>query len=338
MTDPQKETETPSDKSIGDSIGSKDDDVSELSFSECMEADETDISMISEINESNWVDSAKETLNQYFNRGGSGDTPQFLSPSELINFVGYALSIVPNVDPKNWDKAHLEMACSGKLTYYQDKALDSIEKITKKMTKECHDSREIYLTILPISFYFNKSFYTLPLFRFKKMKDDSDIFMDNIARVYKSFHDWLENNRLPACPIFYPKDGKLSLNEDTKEVDFVLEESAESRRPVKTLMACDILYGTMGVLGGIGATVATGGAALLMMGAVGLSATYGASRSAFKLRDRAKHKETINPFHSEYLNLTFLHKIIKYSIFNLQTKMHFSSGWEFLSTFSHLER
>lgn len=335
---------------------SRDDEMSELSFSECLEADETDLSLISEINESNWIESAHQTLNQYYNRGISqGDIPQLLSPSELINSVGYALSIVPNVDPTKWDKDHLELAYDGKLTYYLDHALEAIEKITKKMTKECHDSREIYLTILPISFYFNKSFYTLPLFRFKKMKDDKDLYIDNIARVYKSFQDWHENNRLPACQIYYPKDGKLAINAETNEVDFVLEESAESKRPVKTLLACDILYGTMGILGGIGATIATGefadsfyfltlpnlqflkftnlfvitgGAALAMMGAVGLSASYGAGRSALKLRDRAKHKETINPFHSKIYSSRFSKNFSNLFILIPQTKTLSFFGWE----------
>jgi Domain of unknown function (DUF4781) len=41
-----------------------------------------------------------------------------------------------------------------------------------------------------------------------------------------------------------------------------------------------------------------GGAALLLMGGMALSATYGAGRAGFRLRDRAKHSETINPFKS----------------------------------------
>lgn len=41
-----------------------------------------------------------------------------------------------------------------------------------------------------------------------------------------------------------------------------------------------------------------GGAALLMMGGMALSASYGAGRAGFRLRDRAKHSETINPFKS----------------------------------------
>lgn len=41
-----------------------------------------------------------------------------------------------------------------------------------------------------------------------------------------------------------------------------------------------------------------GGAALLMMGGMALSATYGAARSGYTLRDRAKHSQSINPFKS----------------------------------------
>lgn len=208
----------------------------DLDFVEVFE-DETDEVSVNEINEKNWIETAKETLKQYYNRGtGNGNIPQLLGPSDLINNIGYALSVVPNVDPKNWDKDHLELAHKGELIYYEDKALEAIEKITKKMIHETHNAREIYVTIIPVSFFYQKNFYTLPVIKFKKMKDDHEKYIDNIGRVYKSFTDWLHNNRLPACDIIYPKDGILSLNEDTKEIDFVMEPSAESKRPVKTLL------------------------------------------------------------------------------------------------------
>jgi hypothetical protein len=54
----------------------------------------------------------------------------------------------------------------------------------------------------------------------------------------------------------------------------------------------------IGLLAGVGATIATGGAALLLMGGMALTASYGVGRASYKLHDRAKHSETINPFKS----------------------------------------
>lgn len=47
-----------------------------------------------------------------------------------------------------------------------------------------------------------------------------------------------------------------------------------------------------------GLLISQGGAALLMMGGMALSATYGVGRAGYRLRDRAHHSETINPFKS----------------------------------------
>lgn len=83
--------------------------------------------------------------------------------------------------------------------------------------------------------------------------------MDHTGRVYQTFEDWKVNNILPATQIFYPRDGHLKLkqNEEAKP-DCVLEDSAECSRPVKTLLACDIASGTLGLAAGIGLTMVTG--------------------------------------------------------------------------------
>lgn len=241
-------------------------------------------------------------MTQYFNRGGiaNGDSFQLLEGANFINTIGYSLSLVPNVDLKKWSADHYRLARDGSVYYYEDKNLEAIEHIVKKLQLEAKGSREVFVTILPVSFYYTSSLFTLPLFRFKPDHDEKDEkFMDHTGRVYSTFEDWRANNVLPATKILYPRDGQLKLkqNEEGKP-DCVLEDSAESNRPVKTLMACDIASGALGLATGIGITIATGGAALLMMGGMALSASYGAGRAAITLRDRSKHSESINPFKS----------------------------------------
>lgn len=218
-----------------------------------------------------------------------------------MNTIGYSLSLVPNVDVENnWTKDHFKLAEDGALYYYEGKNLEAIEQIVEKLRKEAHGSREVFVTILPISFYYTDAFFTLPLYRFRPSQNDKDEkFMDHTGRVYSDFEDWRINNNLPATKILYPKDGhlKLMMNEE-KKPHCVLEDSAECSRSSKTLMAMDVASGALGIMAGIGATVVTGGAALLMMGGMALSATYGAGRASYKLHDRAKHSESINPFKS----------------------------------------
>jgi Domain of unknown function (DUF4781) len=199
---------------------------------------------------------------------------------------------------KNWSSEHYKLAREGVMCFYEGKNLEAIENITKKLQSECDGNREIFVTILPISFYFSESLFTLPLYRFKKNHDEKEEkFMDHTGRVYRDFEDWRENNTLPATQILYPRNGHLSLKKNQEgKVDCVLEDSAECCRPVKTLMALDIASGTVGILGGVAATIATGGTALLLMGAVAISASYGAGRTGFKIKDRIQHNETVNPF------------------------------------------
>lgn len=141
-------------------------------------------------------------------------------------------------------------------------------------------------------------------------------FMDHTGRVYDSFDDWKSNNTLPAVKILYPQNGHLKLKEnDEGKPDCVLEDAAECSRPVKTLLACDIASGALGILAGVGATMATGGVALLAMGGVALSASYGAGRTGFLIHDRVKHSETVNPFKSReafYLWLGFTADIVTF--------------------------
>lgn len=227
---------------------------------------------------------------------------QLLEGANFINTIGYALSLVPNIEVKNWSSDHFKLARDGATYYYEGKNLQPIELIVNKLQHEAKGSREVFVTILPISFYYTDALFTLPLFRFKPAHDEKDEkFMDHTGRVYHDFEDWKLNNTLPATQLLYPRDGHLKLKEsggENTKPDVVLEDSAECARPVKTLMACDIASGALGIVTGIGVTVATGGLGLLMMGGMALSASYGAGRAGMKLRDRAKHNESINPFKS----------------------------------------
>lgn len=120
-----------------------------------------------------WELIAKETLIQYYNRGGTGngDSLQLLEGSDLVNVIGYSLSLVPNVDLSKWTADHFRLARNGNLSYYADKNLEAIEHITKKLEIECKGAREIFICVLPVSFFYLDSLFTLPVFRFRPSLD-----------------------------------------------------------------------------------------------------------------------------------------------------------------------
>ena len=204
---------------------------------------------------------AKETLLKYYNRGGRGlgDIPQHLEGSNLINTIGYSLSLVPNIKIVKWSSEQLQLAKDGNIDYYKGKNLRPIKRITTKIIADCNGSKKVILTILPISFFDSGSLITLPLFRYRIDPDvEIEKLMDHTGRVYMDFEDWLKNNTLPAVKLLYPRDGKLvNLNED---VDCVVERSAKLQLPVKPWVS-DVASGALG-LAGIGTTVLTGGLAL----------------------------------------------------------------------------
>lgn len=277
---------------------------------------------------------AKESLIQYYSRGGygKGDIPQLLEGSNFINTVGYSLSLCPNINIQNWSSDHYRLAREGSLYYYEGKNLEAIEKIVNKIRVECNGTREVFVTILPVSFYYSEALFTLPLYRFiPNHEEKAEKFMDHTGRVYKDFDDWRANNVLPAVKILYPSNGHLTLKQNSEgKVDCVLEDSAECSRPVKTLMAFDIASGTLGLIAGIGATIATGGTALLLYGAVAASATYGAGRTGVKIKDRIQHSETVNPFKSReafWLWLGFSADLVTFGTISI-------ASTKFLSAFS----
>lgn len=276
---------------------------------------------------------AKESLIQYYSRGGygKGDVPQLLEGSNFINTVGYSLSLCPNINIQNWTADHYRLAREGSLYYYEGKNLEAIEKVVNKIRPEC-SAREVFITILPVSFFYSESLFTLPLYRFIPNHEEKvEKFMDHTGRIYKDFEDWRLNNVLPAVKILYPASGHLTLKKNSEgKVDCVLEDSAECSRPVKTLMAFDIASGTLGLIAGIGATIATGGTALLLYGAVAASATYGAGRTGVKIKDRIQHNETVNPFKSReafWLWLGFSADLVTFGTLSI-------ASTKLLSTFS----
>jgi len=116
--------------------------------------------------------------------------------------------------------------------------------------------------------------------------------------VYRSWQDWLDHEKLPACTYCAPKDGVYKANSEN-EVELSFHESVACSFGSH---AVDVLDGTSRVLS-VGAT-AVGIASLFtpiagpILHATALTANtagaYGTGRSIYELTDRSRHNQSVS--------------------------------------------
>jgi hypothetical protein len=133
-------------------------------------------------------------------------------------------------------------------------------------------------------------------FRFKSK--DGYVFIDASCRVYKSWSDFKENNKLPECQVAYPRDGEFNVDKDGNVlVDY--EESPACSTLKAVTKVTDITASVVGVgttiVGIVGLfTPLTAPIAIASLVAGGTTGLYGAGRSIGQLVDRSEHEESIS--------------------------------------------
>ncbi|VEN62899.1 unnamed protein product [Callosobruchus maculatus] len=156
----------------------------------------------------------------------------------------------------------------------------------------------------------------LPIFVLRKCRESENpcrIFIDHTGRTYENWDEYIERNKLHACEMVLPKNGRYTFDENGK---IILERHLSPACGVdaKVLQGFDIASTTTGVVSGgfllVAAlpTVAFPPAALLAAGLAGLGAgLYAVGRSSYALYDRSRHKQSMSILESEprgaYLNI-----------------------------------
>lgn len=229
------------------------------------------------------------------NRGGTdqGDIPQCIEGATFLNTIGIALS-VPISDPTKWSQREKDKAAAGELCFFKGDSLKAINVVAEKIYEECGGDRQNYITVLPVELLYKEKLYSLTIFRFKRYKDSSWKFVDNIGRVYSSFSDWKDNNKLPPGKVLYPRDGHLS-RDSSGDVDTTYRDTPSASTLTTVAKVTDITAGVVGIGSAIGATFLSGGIALPFIIAGVASAGYSTARSGYQLYDRGSHSESINP-------------------------------------------
>lgn len=146
------------------------------------------------------------------------DSPQSIQHARLLNIIGFALSVSFS-DPSVWSEYEKVRAAKGELCFFKGDSLEAINIVAAKILSECGDDRQVCITVVPVEFLYLEKFYSLAIFRFKRYEESSWKFVDNIGRLYSSFEDWKENNKLPPGRVLYPLICDISGNVTTSFCD-----------------------------------------------------------------------------------------------------------------------
>lgn len=138
---------------------------------------------------------------------------------------------------------------------------------------------------------------------FKFKAKSGYVFIDASCRIYSSWSDFKNNNKLPECKVAYPRNGKYELDTNGDVITY-FDESPACSSLKKVAKATDITASVIGV-----ATTVVGVAGLFFPLTAplaiscfitgGVTGTYGASRSIAALVDRSQHEESISLADSE---------------------------------------
>ena len=111
-------------------------------------------------------------------------------------------------------------------------------------SKKCHrNKQDIWASFLYVNCKAGDNCFQVPVIRVPEcdvMPDhpNSDIFIDSSFRVYRSWQDFLDNNRLPDCLMCYPHNGRYLMAYG--ELQLGQQVSPEGRTGAKVLKGVDI--------------------------------------------------------------------------------------------------
>lgn len=188
----------------------------------------------------------------------------YFSPDEHIylkNKIAYAFFGPPNDvhDQHNDSGANV----INPLQYYQPKQKKFIDKayaqIRTQNNKNCERIDHIYLRVLcNVGLDVKNAKKVLgmyPIFVIKKCHTGDNcvnpckIFIDHQLRVYSSWEDYKEDNKLPPCLMVLPKNGVYQSENDVLELEEILSPSAKIGH--KILKATDVTSSVVGIGSGV---------------------------------------------------------------------------------------
>ncbi|XP_034231301.1 uncharacterized protein LOC117639590 [Thrips palmi] len=178
----------------------------------------------------------------------------------------------------------------GKSKGYDTEETKKIDRVLQCLEKEEHiKNNGVDIAMIVISLITGNRTLHVPVFRVNVPSQDSgeqvlqkNFFVDLYGRRYKSFDDFLSNNKLPKGKICYPEKGIYCL----KEGEVMLQHGTTSGCAPSGL---DLFVGAVSVFA-LPLLVFSPPVAGSILGA---SAFYSGVRSVLQLRDRATHDQSL---------------------------------------------
>ncbi|XP_069683058.1 uncharacterized protein [Periplaneta americana] len=180
-------------------------------------------------------------------------------------------------------------------TGYMKKQLKIVRKLCSKILKIGKNSNTS-VSFLFICINVHEQHLVTSVFNIPTENSDApdlDIYVDNNRRIYRGWHDYLKNNKLPRCFMCYPRKGKYTATDKKVDVDF--GESPAYSLPLQVFNALDITTSLVATALAITALALPVSMPVAIAAAVGgvASGVFGLSRSAKTLIDRHKHGQTL---------------------------------------------
>ncbi|PSN47893.1 hypothetical protein C0J52_03384 [Blattella germanica] len=158
----------------------------------------------------------------------------------------------------------------------QRKLINSIFNLLQECKKEHNDKDNIFVSFIFVHIKIEDYNIRTPVIRIPKTDNyrcGYDYIIDSTPRIYSSWQDYLDNNKLPDCLMCYPRNGCYSLGSEVQLDKCVSPE------------------------GQIGSKVLKG-----IAGVNAVTGAYSTGRSVAALRDRDVHRQSIGLDNAESRN------------------------------------
>jgi len=188
-----------------------------------------------------WELAAREAQQRFCETWGSRKWDVFLQSERTLLEARVGLALFGPPEQQNSDK----------LSGYKKKQVKTITKLCDmivKKTRKYANFGQVKMSCVFVSAKSNKERFIVPLIRVLKYDYADDVcnhrFFDSNCHMYRSWDNFLKQNKLPHCLILYPTNGIYTLRDGK-----VVLSRGESKRWFSTTVATLRPWGSLGLTG-----------------------------------------------------------------------------------------
>ncbi|KAJ9589554.1 hypothetical protein L9F63_017242 [Diploptera punctata] len=181
--------------------------------------------------------------------------------------------------------------------------IDNMFKLIMKLEKDHLKENNLWVSFVCVSCKYGDHITEIPVIRVPNVHGtgsaNEDMFIDRKFRVYKSWQDYLDNNKLSQCLMYYPRGGKYFNHGDHLILE--MRYSPEAQRGTQVLNILDLVSGLQHFFNRDQLPSSSLGAAGICAAAMA-AGCYKIYRNVSKLHDRRIHMQSIAPNNTESRN------------------------------------